>query len=72
MLIKGSAIGRPEYECVLLGDSAFKITQTTSAGQLTSAEVHELWSDFLHATEGSRRTKNNLMGRVVKWFGPRW
>lgn len=72
MLITGAAIGRPEYNCVLLGDSSVRITQSNFAGQLSSAEVHELWGDFLRATEGTRKTKNNLMARTVAWFGPKW
>lgn len=72
ILITGAAIGRPEFNSVLLGDAAVKNTPANFAGQLSSAEVHELWGDFLRATTGSRPRKNNLMARTVATFGPRW
>lgn len=72
MLITGASIGRPEFKSVLLGDTTVKNTINNFAGQLTSAEVHKLWHDFLFATEGSRPSKNALMARTVALFGPRW
>ena len=72
ILITGASIGRPEYASVLLGDTSVKNTPANFAGQLTSAEVHELWHDFLFATTGSRCTKNQIMARTVALFGPRW
>lgn len=72
ILITGASIGRPEFQSVLLGDATVPNTPANYAGQLSSAEVHELWGDFLRATEGTRKTKNNLMARTVAWFGPRW
>lgn len=72
MLITGAAIGRPEFQCVLLGDPTVRIGQSTFAGQLAADEVHELWHDLLFAVEGSRPRKSALMAWGVATFGPRW
>ena len=73
MLITGASIGRPEYPCVLLGDTSVRVTLSNFAGQLTHQEINrELWGDFLRATENSRPTKNKVMANAVALFGPRW
>jgi hypothetical protein len=72
MLITGAAIGRLEYEAVLLGDTSVRITQSNFAGQMESAEVHQMFRDILDATEGSRPRKNKLFHGAVRTFGPRW
>ncbi len=72
MLIKGSSIGRPEYEHVLLGDSDVQVTQSNVSGQLSSSQVHAMFRHILDATEGSRPRKNALFHGTVRAFGPRW
>jgi hypothetical protein len=71
-LIKGVAIGRPEYSAVLLGDSTVKIKQADSAGFLTSPQVHWMFREFLNAASGSREGKGKTMWAGVRAFGPRF
>ena len=72
MLLSGASIGRPEYAAVLLGDTHSRITQSTFAGQMESAEVHQMFRDILDRTEGSRPWKNKTFHFAVRTFGPRW
>lgn len=72
MLIDGRSIGRPEYPCVLLGDTSVIIDASNFAGQMASHEVHQMFRDILDATEGSRRAKNKVFHFSVRTFGPRW
>jgi hypothetical protein len=72
MLITGAAIGRPEYQAVLLGDTSVRITQSNFAGQMESVEVHQMFRDILDVTEGSRPRKNQIFHFAVRTFGPRW
>jgi hypothetical protein len=72
MLMTGAAVGRPEYKRVLLGDTSVRITQSTVAGQMTSAEVHQMFRDVLDATDGGRASKHRLFHFAVRTFGPRW
>jgi hypothetical protein len=72
VLVKGSAIGRPEHAAVLLGDNDFIIKPADMAGQLPAADVHEMFHEYLKATEGMRPLKVWVEAQCVKRFGPRW
>jgi hypothetical protein len=70
LLVPGERWGT-ECEWVLLGSAVADDYQGVTH-QLTHTQVHHMWADMLHQTQGQNPFGAWLKAKAVQYFGPRW
>lgn len=81
VLVHGAYLGFPEHQAVLWGSKpdaegrveyVEPVPRDMIVGQLDRGQVHQMWGEFLRATDGSRPIKNWILHTGVVIGGPSW